>query len=327
MAYLRKGVTWIPEYTLRLIDDDTAELTLRGTLVNEAEDMIHCDVNFVVGVPHFFHTDYMAPIAVGQVIRTIGANVAPREVMTQIMNRAAIANDMRSNQFSVVEQPTPMDGRDLKQATGNLPQLAGVGSNDYTVYTKKDVTLRRGEKAIVTLFVKRIKYSHVYRWSPPGDIQHLLVLHNNTDTSWTTGPCLAISDKRALSEDLLKYVPKGGTGEFPVTKAINIAHDQKEAEVERKLKAHQPSNSYFLDLVTLDGKLLLRNYGKTSTKLIVNMRLQGKPSAASDEAKINLDTINLKLLERAGSVNWQITLKPGESKTLTYTYERYVPSR
>ncbi|MBN2025040.1 MAG: hypothetical protein JW809_19845 [Pirellulales bacterium] len=30
MAYLRKGITWIPEYTLKVLDDETAELTLRG---------------------------------------------------------------------------------------------------------------------------------------------------------------------------------------------------------------------------------------------------------------------------------------------------------
>ncbi|TFG47302.1 MAG: hypothetical protein E4H40_06715, partial [Candidatus Brocadiia bacterium] len=28
MAYLRKGITWIPEYTLKVLNDDTAELTL-----------------------------------------------------------------------------------------------------------------------------------------------------------------------------------------------------------------------------------------------------------------------------------------------------------
>ena len=68
MAYLRKGVTWIPEYTLRILDEDTAELTLRGTLVNEAEDIIHGDVHFVVGVPSFAHTDYLAPVVVGQML-------------------------------------------------------------------------------------------------------------------------------------------------------------------------------------------------------------------------------------------------------------------
>jgi len=94
MAYLRKGITWIPEYTLKVLDETTAELMLRGTLVNEAEDLIHCDIHFVVGVPHFLHTDYMAPIAVGQVIRTIGAAVAPRQIATQIMSRAAITSNI-----------------------------------------------------------------------------------------------------------------------------------------------------------------------------------------------------------------------------------------
>ncbi len=97
MAYLRKGITWIPEYTVEILDDDTAEITLRGTLVNEAEDLIHCDVNFVVGVPHFVHTEYMAPVAVGQVIRTLGAAYAPRQVQTQIMNRAALVSNLSSD--------------------------------------------------------------------------------------------------------------------------------------------------------------------------------------------------------------------------------------
>ena len=327
MAYLRKGVTWIPEYTLKLLDDDTAELTLRGTLVNEAEDLVHCNVNFVVGVPHFLHTEYLAPAAVGQVIRTIGAAVAPQEVTSQIMNRAAVARDVRAGQPDVIEQPVPTGGRDLKDAAGNLPQWEGTGSSDFTVYTRKDLTVRQGEKAIVTLFVKRIKYGHIYRWSPPNEIGHFLVLHNDTDTPWTTGPCLATSDGNALSEDLLKYVPKAGKGELPVTTAINLAHDQKETEVDRKLKAYQPSPDFFLDLVTLGGELRLHNYGKTPAELVVDLQLQGKPLTGSDDAAITLDTKSLKLLEQTGTITWRISIKPGDSKTVAYRYERYVPSR
>ncbi|MCX7919363.1 MAG: hypothetical protein N3A72_07110 [bacterium] len=48
----------------------------------------------MVGVPHFVHTtNYLAPIAVGQVIRTIGAAVAPKEEISQIANRAMIAGN------------------------------------------------------------------------------------------------------------------------------------------------------------------------------------------------------------------------------------------
>ena len=328
MGYLRKGITWIPDYTLTVIDDETAELTLRGTLVNEAEDLIHCDVHFVVGVPHFAHTDYMAPIAVGQVIRMVSAAVAPPQVQTQIMQRAALVRNIdTSNQFNVVEQPVPAAGGDLGKALGNLPQMEGAAGTDYTVYTKKDLTVRRGEKAIVTLFRKRIRYSHIYRWTIPGGLQHYLVLHNATDTSWTTGPCLAVSGNQPLSEDLLKYVPKGGTGELPVTTAINIAHQTSETEVARKLKAHSPSHDFYLDLVTLRGEVMVKNFEKRKAVIVITANLPGKPTEASHDGEITIDTTKLKVLEWAGSIRWQITVEPGGTKTLSYSYERYVPSR
>lgn len=331
MAYLRKGITWIPEYTLKVLDETTAELTLRGTLVNEAEDLIHCDIHFVVGVPHFLHTDYMAPIAVGQAIRTIGTAVAPQQIRSQIMSRAAIvSNVIRADQFDlppgVVEKKVSDEGGDVYKVLGKLPKMGGAAATDYTVYTKKDISLRRGEKAIVTLFVKKIKYSHVYRWSPPERMKHMLVLHNGTDTAWTTGPYLAVSRGHPLSEDLLKYTPKGGNCEIPVTAAVNIAHDKSESEIDRKLKAHSPSSNRYLDLVTLEGVLKLHNFEKKTVDIIIAVSVPGKPLVASDDGLVQADPTKLKLTERRGSVRWKIKLEPGENRTLTYKYERYVPS-
>jgi hypothetical protein len=331
MAYLRKGITWIPDYTLKILDDETAELTLRGTLVNEAEDLIHTDVHLVVGVPHFVHTDYMAPIAVGQVIRTIGAAVAPQAVTSQIMSRAAIvSNTTSSPQFNqpanVVDAPVAAAGGDLGAATGNLPQMGGAAATDYTVYTKKDLTLRRGEKAIISLLTKKITYSHIYRWTTPGRMQHYLVLHNRSDSAWTTGPCLAVSQQRPLSEDLLKYTPKGGNAEFPMTTAVNIAHDKVERETARKLKAYDVHHTYF-DLVTLEAQLQLRNFEKEPVHIVVTCPVPGKPIEADHDGEISVDPTKLKLTERAGSVRWVVQLKPGEQRTLTCQYERYVRSQ
>jgi hypothetical protein len=329
MAYLRKGIVWIPEYTMKVLGEDTAELTLRGTLINEAEDLVHCDVNFVVGVPHFSHNDYLAPIAVGQIIRTISSAVAPQELSSQMMNRAALlSNDIRSDQFStrVIEQPAA-GSRDVQDVLGNLPQMEGSGGSDFTVYTKKDLTLRRGEKAIVTLFVKRIQYSHIYRWTPPEPLKHFIMMHNQTDTAWTTGPCLAVNQGNPLSEDLLKYVPKNGNGEIPVTSAINVAQEQKEFEVDRKLKTYEPSHMFWVDLVTLQGELKIRNLEKTAITLFIQTPVKGKPLNASDDGAISADTANLQLMERSGSIHWKLKIEPGATKTVTYQYERYVSSR
>jgi hypothetical protein len=337
LAYLRQGVTWIPAYTLRVLDSETAELTLRGTLVNEAEDIIHADVHFVVGVPHFLHTNYMEPIAVGRVIRTIGAAVAPPEVQSQIMSRAAIAsNSIRQNQFGggfggegqggVVERAAGQPAGDALAAAGNLPVMESPGGSDFTVYTKKDLTVRRGERAIVTLFVKKVRYSHLYRWSPPGAPEHFLLLQNDNLTALTTGPCLAMSKDQPLSEDLLKYTPKGGKAEVPVTSAVNVATEQNESEVDRRLKAHSPSKEVFLDLVTLKGELKVRNFEPGMVEIIISVRVPGRPLAASDDGVTSIDPTKLSLREREGMARWRLKLKPGESKTLTYQYERYVPS-
>jgi hypothetical protein len=334
MAYLRQGITWIPEYTLKVLGDDTAELTLRGSLVNEAEDLVHTDVHLVVGVPHFVHTQYMAPLAVGQVIRTIGVAMGapnvPAQVTSQIMNRAAIVRNenaaLPAEQGGVVEQPVEGRGGDLARSLGNLPQMEGAAATDYTVYTKKDLTLRRGEKAILTLFVKKIRYSHIYRWSPPAQMEHSLLLNNQTDSAWTTGPCLALSEDRPLSEDLLKYTPKGSLGELLVTAAINIASDKSEREIERKLKAHSPSHEVYFDLVTLEGKLKLKNFEKRTVDVVIANPIPGKPLTADQGGTLSVDSTKLRLLEREGTVRWHVKLEPGEEKTLTYQYERYVPS-
>ncbi len=337
MAYLRQGITWIPDYTLKVLDDDTAELTLRGTLVNEAEDLIHSDVHLVVGVPHFVHTDSLAPLAVGQVIRSIGAAVGspglPNSVRTQIMSQAAIVSNFSNGnaapqieQGGVVERPADMAGGNLAGALGNLPQLDGAAATDYTVYSKTDLTLRRGEKAILTLFVKKIKYTHIYRWSPPAAMEHSLVLLNQTDSAWTTGPCLALNGDQPLSEDLLKYTPKGGRGELPVTTAINVANEKSEREVDRKLKAYSPQNNVNYDLVTLEGKLKFRNFDKRAVDIVVSNAVIGKPLSADSDGTLAVDSSKLRLLEREGSVHWKIQIEPGKEKTLTYQYERYVPS-
>src|SRR5262249_36335967 len=241
--------------------------------------------------------------------RTIGASVAPNEVRTQIMSRSGIvSNQAGAPQFDrpgVVEQPVAPAGKPLKDTIGNLPQLEGPGQADYTVYTKKDLTLRRGERAIVTLFVKKIKYGHIYRWAPPEPMRHFLTLLNDTDSAWTTGPFLAMSGNQPLSEDLLRYTPKGGKVEVPVSAAVNIAHEKSEVEVDRRLKAHSPRDHVFLDLVTLEGELRLRNFEKTAADVVISVQVPGKPVESSDNGVRAADPAKLQLLDRAGTVRWQ----------------------
>ena len=343
MAYLSKGgITWVPEYTLKLIDEENAELTLRGTIINEAEDLVHADIHLVVGVPHFKHSDQLAPIAVGQAIRTIGtalgnnvtlSNSIPSQMMSQSINNAAIfmgntAQPLDANVL-VVEDVVREQPGNLDKITGNLPQLETLAGTDFTVYTKSDMTLRRGEKAIVTLFTKKVTFSHLYRWTIPGAVHHRLVLPNRTDTPWTTGPCLVLSPERQpLSEDILYYTAKGGRCELPLTAAINMATARSEKETARKTKAYSPNNNNeFYDLVTLDGELNLHSFEKNTVEVVVEATVPGTPVELGEEGTSSMNPEKLRLLEKEANLRWQFDMKSGEKKKIPYVYERYVPSR
>lgn len=339
MAYLTKGgITWVPEYTLRMNDEENGELILRGTIINEGEDLIHADVHLVVGVPHFVHSDLMAPITAGQAIRTIGTalsnnlNAIPRQVMTQsAMGQSAFLSN-RAQQYTpeVIEEHinTTVGSEKLEQITGNLPQLDTASGSDFTVYTKRDMTLRRGEKAIVTLFTKKVKFSHLYHWTIPGQVHHRLVLANETDTPWTTGPCLVLSPERQpLSEDILHYTAKNGRCELPITAAINMATAKKEKEIARKTKTYSPNNnSTYYDLVTLEGTLNLQSFEKKTVEVLVDATVPGTPTEIGNEGVHSMNPDKLRLLEKEGKVQWKFKMEPGERKTIPYQYERYVPS-
>lgn len=319
MAYLRKGITWVPEYTLRILDDATAELTLRGTVINEAEDLLHCDIQFVVGAPNFAHSDALSALVSGQNLRAMGRGLGQMPPQSQI----AISN--LSNSFTAEGSGgSPVLDGPIDTVLSSLPRIEGPASADYTVYTKEDMTLRKGERAMVTLFVARVSYEHLYRWSPPGRIEHFLRLDNATDTAWTTGPCLATSEGNPLSEDLLRYTPRGADVDLPVTTAINLRHSKDELEQEREFKALTISGDRHLDRVTLAGTLSLHNFEDEAVTVEIDFDVPGKPLDASDEGKLQAGTDRLSLTELAGSIHWEVMVPPGEEKQVSYTYERFV---
>ena len=79
--------------------------------------------------------------------------------------------------------------------------------------------------------------------------------------------------------------------------------------------------------MTLEGKLKLRNFEKVPARVLIRIPVEGKPTEASNEGVVSVDARNLKLLERTGVVEWNLTLTPEQQLELTYQYEKYVPSQ
>ena len=66
MAYIQRGIRWIPNYRLELDGKGKARVKLQATLINEMIDLENVTANLVIGVPHFAFKETIDPIALGQ---------------------------------------------------------------------------------------------------------------------------------------------------------------------------------------------------------------------------------------------------------------------
>lgn len=313
MFYLTQGMRWIPEYTLDLADASTARLTMRGTLRNEAMDLGHADVHFVVGVPHFSDAQTGAPLFNG----------------TPAMNDAAmLTGSSQSLPWFVDNAPVNAAMPPAQGALRGIQTGAGDTEGEFTIYTKPGLSVRKGENTAVLLFSADVAYEHVYRWQVGQPVEHYLRLHNDTSNAWTTGACLMMNGARPLSQDKLRYTARGAAAEVPVAMAINIACSAAETEIDRKLKAYTISEKEgtALDRVEVEGTLTLVNHEGHAAEVRIQHHVAGMPLSASDGANTYAVNPGAMLTERRGSLSWTVTVPPGERKSLNYRYERYVPS-
>ncbi len=311
MTYLQTGIRWLPSYAIRLSDDGKAQLTLRASLVNDAEDLENSSVHFVVGVPSFAFQGEVDPLALNRV----AAAIQPRFTVSAARGQARV--DAEAQRVAREAEAPPPGLRDL-------PDLPGEDVGELYMYELKDVDLKVGEVGMLTVFSATAPYKQAYEWNADTeDVWQCVELTNNTAMPWTTGPAAVYSDWRMLGQDTLNYTPPKAKKRVKVTITRNIGVSQTEEEIDRQHKAIR-RDGYEWDLVTLKADLAMANYQKQKADTIVTKTLTGELVEASDEPEVTHASELLQKFNPTSLLKWNVTVAPGETKTLTYTYKVYV---
>jgi len=225
-------------------------------------------------------------------------------------------------------------------------ETPGAPEEDLFLYSIKDVSLNVGERAYYTVFTAEVPYEHVYEWtipdfsgvqwngyldssrrpdqpSPEDQIWHKLKLTNTSKFPWTTAPGMATSQGQPLSQDTLSYTPKGATGDLKVTVATDIRGKHGEIEKSRENDALRAYGTTF-SKVTSDGELIIKNFKARPVTVTIKKMLTGEVVTASDDGKAEKRAEGIKAVNPTSVITWQIPLKPGEEKKISYTYFTYV---
>jgi len=307
MAYVQKGIRWIPNYRIELDGKGKAVVKLQATLLNELTDLKGATVNLVVGVPSFYFKDTADPIALSQAV----AQLSPY-FQTDASTQFALSNSMMTQVARGGEVRRPAAGGGGPVNLG--PEIGGADSQgeDLYVYTVKNVTLARGQRMVVPVAQVTLDYKDVYTldipYAPPTELRrqvtdpnavelvklmtapkviHKVRLLNGDGQPLTTAPALLLKDGKVLSQAMMTYTSKGGSVDLTLTTAVDVKVRKTDKEAKRTPNAATFAEHAFWR-IDIESSIGLTNYGGKPIEVEVTRYLLGNVDKAGDGAKAEM---------------------------------------
>jgi hypothetical protein len=339
MGYLENGVGWTPSYMLLLQDEKTALITMQAVVIDDAEDLKDTDLFFVVGVPNFAYAHIPSPMALQQTLLDFEQAAIRKEGGTI---GGVASNALMAQRVAMVADERLAGSASLEAA---VEELQGAPEEDLFLYTRSGVTLAKGERASYNVFSGSVNYEHIYQWevqdaprvdaygnvsnyqtaqgsdqAARNNIWHALRVKNTTKFPWTSAPALVISGTKPVSQDTLPYTPKGAVSNLKLTIATDIRSSHDEREVTRQQSVLRRRGMSY-DEVTVEGTLIVKNYKSKEVRLNIEKTLRGSVESQTDGGKAEKLGEAISVDNPMSRLTWEITLKPGEERSITYRYK------
>lgn len=358
LAYLQKGLRWIPSYRVELDGKGAAEVKLQATLVNDLADLEDVTVNLVIGVPSFAFKGELDPMAIQRDAAQLSTYMQPNSQTYNAFSNAAVMTQAVSLSPGVY-------GRSDESNTERGPEVSsGEKAEDLFFFTVKKISLRKGERMVLPVaeFAFKVKDAFILEIPalPPVEmtqqrtlsgreaevakmlaspkVMHKLRWTNTAREPLTTAPALIFSGGRLLAQGLMTYAASGAEEELEVTAAVDVTVKKSDSEVRRIPNTLTWNGDSYLK-VELRGSIVLTNHRSEPVGIEVTRKVFGNVDTASEGGAIT----KLNRLEEGaeglpywwswyswpywwnrfngmGSITWKMTLEPGKKANMEYTW-------
>jgi hypothetical protein len=362
MAYVQKGLRWIPSYKVTIDGKGKARVQLQATLVNELADLDDVTANLVVGVPTFAFKGMVDPMALQQTVAQLGDYFDAKSASGLAMSNAIMAQTGARDEerFRADNEPSNVPG------VG--PEVAGSEADqDLYVFTVKRVTLKKGERMVLPVAEYELGYHDVYvldlPFAPPMEVRanandaqqqqlarllgaphfvHVLRLTNSAHEPLTTAPALISSGDRVLGQGMMSYTAPGADCDLGLTTAVDIKVAKSDKESGRVPNALTVDGSNYLR-VDLNGSIAITNRRDQTVDIEVKRSVLGHAETAGQAGKAEM----VNAYEEGGAVaqppwwgwygwpgwwgavngvgqfTWKTKVEAGKKITLTYKWHYF----
>lgn len=331
LVTLERGASWAPGYAIDISDPKTLRLTAKATLLNDTLDFDGIEARLVTGFPNIPFVRWMDPFTSGQSLQDFVNSLMSMGTPSDLRRDAGFAAPGAATQGRMAERRF-----DEAFETSNLP---GVSSEDLFFYRQPNVRLKPGDRGYYILFSATAEYRHVYELelpdtiqdtryigSDPGqpkDVWHSLKFKNTAKQPLTTAVASVMNDGEILGQDMMSYTSPEAEATVKITKALDVRADDDEEELSREREFLKIRSGHY-DKVILKGTIQLANRKIDPVQLQIEKVLTGEVQQADAEPKITNLAKGLRAVNTRQRLLWNLELKPGERKTITYTYTVFI---
>jgi hypothetical protein len=323
---LERGLTWSPGYSIDITGEKELKLVAKATIVNDLAQLPNIEVRLITGFPNIPFIGYLDPLTSRQSVDQFTGQLMQMGTPDQLRSagRGGFVN----------QAPAPSMAMDFDSAF-NTSQLPGMSAEDLFFYRLPNVAMKRGDRGYFVLFAMESDFSHIYEWDipdkvnqgryaqdedMPGDVWHSLKFRNNSKQPLTTGPATIFKDGEILGQDALKYTSVDADASAKMTKALDVRAEDFEEEIGRQV-LEQPIRGSWYDVVTLKGTLSIMNRKTEGIDLKITKELTGEIVSAEGDPKTTTITRGLRAVNPRQRLEWNLKLKPGERRIVTYSYK------
>lgn len=307
LSYLQTGITWVPQYTLDLQNNEHGGvLSFSATVQNDLDDLVDTTMYLAEDGPRFDRE--LSPLVVfDEEARHYGkAPLYLAEVTTRGVSKQAF--DLAAG----VEHEY-------------LPSLL--------MYKKTGITLKKGERAVLPIFQGVIRVEPIYRLELARTAYNAQLrkepiwkgyrVYNDSAMHWVKGHVLVKMGDKPLALQEFPFIAPRSSGTIRVLTEKSILSEVTEVEFERVQSALTYHNVQYSS-VQIKGEIELLNTKDEKALLSVSHLIPGEVSAASDGASLTKQANSLSGPNPQTQVTWEVTIPAHGTKRLTYTYQTYV---
>ena len=341
LRYLTHGLSWAPSYRIDITDPKTLTVEQAAAVRNELADLDGAEVRLISGYPSVQFAHVRSLLAPRTTWATFFAELGSGGGRDSALTGNAFAG--QGVAFNTIRTPHA-------PALGATPTGEGVDLHFEPIGKR---TLAEGETLSLTVAAGKAGYERVVEWVVPdtrddhgrqGEYARgrgeddpgrgedgawdALKFKNPLPFPMTTGPATVTANGRFNGQRASYWVNPGEETVLRVEKALSVR--TRAAESERPGKDEGGREFTWVGgrqyrKGTVEGELAVGNHRKEAVTVLVRRRFSGELVKADGAPAATLLGEGVASVNKRNELVWAVALKPGEEKTLKYTYTVLMP--